>query len=410
VTRALVALAVVTASAHADSLGATSYRLANGLEVILAPDASAGAVVVHVRYRAGIAHDRPDKTGLAQIVAGIAGSTHVTADAQSKAIDAAGGWNTRSLDRDHLGYTTFVPANALAQALYFEADRMAGFPDAIARRAIEHAHDPSWRSALERALWPGPELDGGGQATRVTDQDLAEWWRRFGAPGNATLVIAGAFEATEAKRLVDRYFAWIPARPTRFSAMPEIEPLSRAAAIESTGDVSTTTLAIGFRTPSPTAAVTADLDVDGRIMAGGKASRLYRRLVVGDRNAVNVSATFSTGSRGGELVFEITVAHPGVLAAVRAAVFDELAKLHVNGPTADEVARAKAGILHEELLALEGLSFRAEHLAAWSASGDTVEAWRGRLDAVTAGSSQRTSQRWLTEDRAVVMSIVPGGR
>jgi predicted Zn-dependent peptidase len=91
-------------------------------------------------------------------------------------------------------------------------------------------------------------------------------------------------------------------------------------------------------------------------------------------------------------------------------VFDELAKLHVNGPTAEEVARAKAGILHDELLALEGLSFRAEHLAAWSAHSDSFDAWRARLDAVTAGSSQRTSQRWLTADTAVVMSIVPGGR
>jgi zinc protease len=383
--------------------------------VILAPDASAGAVVVHVRYRAGSAHDRPDKTGLAQAVARVDGSAHVSATVQSEAIEASGGWNTSSLDRDHLGYTTYVPANALARALYFEADRMAGLRDVVNGRhprvlSIGRHRDSSWRSELDRALWPQATLTPGGQGTAVSDADIVEWWGRFGAPGNATLVVAGAFDATEAKHLVERYFAWIPARPTRFSTMPEVAPLGHEAEILSIGDVSTTTLVVAFRTPEPLASATADLDVVGRIMAGGKAARLYRRLVIADRNAVDVSASFATGSRGGELAFEITVAHPAVLARVQAAVFDELAKLHVHGATADEVARAKAGILHDKLLALEGLSFRAEDLAAWSAYRDTFDAWRARLDAVTASSLQVTSQRWLTADTAVVMSILPGGR
>jgi predicted Zn-dependent peptidase len=413
VKRALVALAAAATPAHADSLGAMSYRLANGLEVILAPDASAGAVALEVRCRTGTRDDPPNKSGLAAVVASLddAGSTHVKRDAQREALHAVGGYDLAYAEADHTRFATHVPPSALALALYFEADRLAGFPDAISADDVAKSRervllDDRHELTIQRALWSG--------YTRVVrfdrsigKRDVVDWWRRECAPSNVSLVVAGRFETTKARALVQRYFSWIPARPRPNVPTPPIAPLHDNVEIsDDLGQpIAGSRLVIAYRTPMPTAQSTADLEVATQLL-DGKKGRLYHRLVTTDQIATDVSATLTPFARGGQLTIDVTVRSADDLPRARWAVFEEVWKLGRLPLDGSELTSAKASQDLQLYRELEHPMFRARLLANWAMSSDSLDAVRARRARVSVTSLQASATAWL-EDRAVVLTVVP---
>ncbi|HEV7559487.1 MAG TPA: insulinase family protein, partial [Kofleriaceae bacterium] len=163
---------------------------------------------------------------------------------------------------------------------------------------------------------------------------------------------------------------------------------------------------VAARTDVPLSAAATDLEIAARILAGGRSSRLYRRLVITDQIASDVGMSIAPHRGGGEVLLAVTARDPSSAPEIAKAVSEEIAALIGRGVTAAELARAKTHAIAELVTALEDLSFRAEIIAAWTAyGGGDLLAARTRIDQVTAESVQSSAKIWLAH--VVTATVTP---
>ena len=175
-------------------------------------------------------------------------------------------------------------------------------------------------------------------------------------------------------------------------------------------------LYLAWVTPELYATDDADLDLLADILAGGKASRLYRRLVYDERIATEVAAYQNSREVGGYFQV-VATAIPGVdLEIIERVLCEELDRFASEGPTGDELARAVA-------LTVSGFLSRLEHVGGFGGKSDQLNSYnvQARDPGYFACDLQRyrdashesvrlAAARYLRTDSAVGISVVPNGR
>jgi zinc protease len=424
ILRAIAALIVIASTSRMvvprERLAVEHVQLGNGLHVILSPDQSAASVAVHVRYQSGAASERADETGYTHLLELLLGEGSVHVKDFTARVDATGGWATTTATSDYLGMTEQVPAHALELVLWLEAERMAGLADGITAAGVAHAREviaAEWRAAyvddpyalvdreVKRALWSGVR-DGAAVLAEIKAADV-ETVRRFArerlVPNNATLVIAGRFDSGGARKLVERYFGWIPPRELVPVVHTKIEP--RKSALSVTVKDPVAKVVVAFRCEP----FTGDIDVIGQVLAGGSASRLASALV--DTGLASEVHAELTRQRAAELRLVATPV-PGVDAArVVQGIHDELARLRAHPPSSVELRRARMLLITESRVAMENHAVRAEMLASWAVHGSDdslISAWPGMLHG-HSDDIKPVIERWLGERAAVTVIGRPEG-
>jgi zinc protease len=210
------------------------HRLANGMEVVLAPDPALADVSVLVRYRVGSADDPPGKEGLAHVAEHMmfAGSKHVAAGEHVRMLEDAGGTNIEgSTGIDRTTFSETIPPGRLPLALWLESDRMGLVGAPLDTTSVEgewkaadaeedETHRTGAGTAGYEALW-GEIFPVGHPYHRSRSNriglgvfgaaDVRAFLRSWYSPANATLILAGHFESGATLALVEKYFAPIDA-------------------------------------------------------------------------------------------------------------------------------------------------------------------------------------------------------
>jgi zinc protease len=208
--------------------------------------------------------------------------------------------------------------------------------------------------------WPTIGSHADVEAASVAD--VRQFFDRFYRPSNASLTIAGDFEPSEARRLVEKYFGWQAKREAPRPPTPPT-PVLDADRDETLLDrVQLPRLRLCWHAPALFAPGDADLDIAAHVLGGGKSSRLYRSLVFEKRIAQD-SFAYQSSQRLGSLFHVGATAKPEHdLAVVQRAVEDELARLAHDGPSAAEVDRARNTHLADFYKSLDHLQTRADLL------------------------------------------------
>ncbi|MEO6772569.1 MAG: pitrilysin family protein, partial [Kofleriaceae bacterium] len=259
-------------------------------------------------------------------------------------------------------YQNVAGSNFLEQMLWIEADRLAGLTDTLDQKKLENQRDvvlnerrQSYENKpyglaslmLADALWPknfGYHWSTIGYVADLqaaTVPDVKAFFAKYYVPNNATMVIAGDVKPAEVKRLVEKYFAWIPRAPVPTRPRYVLPaPLTRDISIESTDAVQVPRVYITWRGPAGFSPDEAPLDMAAAILGDGKSSRLYKRLVFDEKIAQSVRAGFGGEELAGS--FEIVVtAKPGTdPKRLVTEIDEEVAKLAATPPQAAEVERA----------------------------------------------------------------------
>jgi predicted Zn-dependent peptidase len=243
--------------------------------------------------------------------------------------------------------------------------------------------------------------------------DVKAFFQTYYAPNNAVLSVVGDVDAAEVLASVERYFGAIPANP----AIPALGDLSLPPTLgreirEVVPDrVPLPRIYVGFRAPVYGDRRLDALDVAGQILAGGKGSRLHRRLVREERIAQDV-ALFTLGFVGGASVCAgWATVRPGVsVDRVEAAFHEELERLAVEPVSADELARAFALIEADELGSLQRVEERAERLSMYATLFDDpglINAMLGRYLAVTSEAILEVAAATFRADNRLVLTYLP---
>ena len=218
----LVIVAAPSAQAPAEraplQVAYRQFTLGNGLTVILHQDRTVPVVAVNVWYHVGSANEKPGRTGFAHLFEHLMfeGSKNVKEGEFDTLLESAGGGNNGSTTADRTNYYIDLPANALELALFLESDRMGYLLDSMTAARVDGQRDvvknerrqryenqPYGMASIEldRMLWPAdhpyswPTIGEMADLTAATEQDVREFFKKYYAPNNASLVIAGDIEA-----------------------------------------------------------------------------------------------------------------------------------------------------------------------------------------------------------------------
>jgi predicted Zn-dependent peptidase len=414
----------------------TDERLPNGLRLIIDEDHLAPVVAVCIWYNVGSKHEVEGKTGFAHLFEHVMfqGSRHVAKTEHMALVQAAGGTMNGTTWLDRTNYYETMPSHQLELALWLEADRMATLLDALNQANLDNQRDVvknekrssydnrpygQWFHKLQEHVFPAghpyhhPTIGSMEDLDAASLEDVAAFFRTYYAPNNAVLAIAGDVDPAQARGWVERYFGAIPANP----AIPPLGDMSLPAAIgaevrEVVEDrVPLARHYFAFRAPCFGDPRADALEVGAQILAGGKGSRLYRRLVREDRIAQDV-AFFSLGLIGGaSMAAGQATVRPGVDPDIVERAFEEeLARLGKELVTDDELARARALIETFELEALQRVDERADRLAMYATLLDDPDMINRQLDrylAVTAADIRAVAAEFLIPENRVVLTYLP---
>jgi zinc protease len=341
----------------------TTFKLPNGLSVILHEDHTVPLVTVNMWYHVGSARERPGRTGFAHLFEHLMfmGSGHVKPGEFDEWLERAGGDNNGSTENDRTNYYINVPSNALELALFLESDRMAYLLDTMSPQVVDAQRDvvknerrQSYENrpygmaeeTLGEMLFPEghpyhwPVIGYMADLTAASHDDVVQFFKKYYTPSNASLVVAGDIDSAKTKPLVEKWFSDVKAAaPPEPLANPGVA-LTGVTKKTITDRVQLPRLYLAWITPAHFAPGDAALDLVADTLAGGKNSRLYKRLVYEMQIAQDVSAFQQSQALAS--VFQITVTpRPGhTVDELQKVVDEELAKLQTAEPTAHELERS----------------------------------------------------------------------
>jgi predicted Zn-dependent peptidase len=418
------------------SVSFTDERMPNGLRLIISVDRLAPVVAVNLWYDVGSKHEIEGKTGFAHLFEHVMfqGSKNVGKAEHMALVQAAGGTMNGSTWLDRTNYYETLPSHQAELALWLEADRMGTLLDALSQENLDNQREVvknekrwsydnrpygSWYEKLQGHLFP-PEhpyhhttIGSMEDLDAASIEDVSAFFRTYYAPNNAVLTVVGDVDPDEIRRWTERYFGGIPANPN----IPALGDLSLPAVVGSErretvyDKVPLPRVYVGFRAPVFGDPRLDALDIASQVLAGGKGSRLHRRLVRDERIAQDV-ALVALGFVGGASVCAgWATVRPGVpIERVEAALHEELDRL-ARGPISDdELARARALIETEELAALSRVEERADRLSMYATlfdDPDLINRMLGRYLSITADQIQAVAADVFRADNRVVLTYLP---
>ena len=412
------------------------YKLDNGLEVILAPDHSTPVVAVNTWYHVGSGDEQPGRTGFAHLFEHIMfmGSEHVPVGKFDNWLEAVGANNNGSTTQDRTNYYEWLPSNALPLALWLDGDRMGYLLPTMDQAKLDLQRDvvknerrqgvdnvPYGRAneTILAALFPEDHPYHHSVIGSMTDlsaaslDDVKHFFNSYYAPNNATLVIAGDFDTDSTKAWVQRYFGQIPRNPQAppRPTVPSFEvPRDTFMVLED--HVQLPRLYQSWHTVKAFAGDDAALDVLAFVLASGKNSRLYKRLVY-DLQVAQDTRAFQNSMRLDGYFQIVVTPKPGQTPSRMASlVREEIQRIIANGIEPRELERARNSILANQIDRLASVLGKSDRLNFYNYFVGTPDYTRQDADRyrkVTAADVQRVAQSYLSAP-SVVLTVVPEGK
>lgn len=411
------------------------YTLGNGLEVILAPDHSTPVVAVNSWYHVGSSDEQPGRTGFAHLFEHIMfmGSEHVPVGKFDNWLEAAGANNNGSTTQDRTNYYEWMPSNALPLALWLDGDRMGYLLPTMDQAKLDLQRDvvknerrqsvdnvPYGRSneTILAALFPEGHpyhhsvIGSMADLSAASLDDVKRFFTTYYAPNNATIVIAGDFDDDSAKVWVERYFGKIPRNPVAppRPTVPSFR-VQRDTFMVLEDHVRLPRVYRSWHTVKAFASDDAALDVLAFVLAGGKNSRLYKRLVY-DMQVAQDTRADQRGMRLDGFFQVVVTPKPGQTPSrVAALVQEEIDRIISSGIEPRELARARNTILAgqlDRLASVLGKADRLNHYNYFVGTPDYSRQDAERFAKVTEADVQRVARTYLGAP-SVVLTVVPQG-
>jgi len=417
----------------------TQFTLPNGLDVILHEDHSVPLVAVSAWYHVGSAREKPGRTGFAHLFEHIMfeGSGHVAEGDFDNWLEAAGGDNNGSTDNDRTNYWETVPSNALELALFLESDRMGYLLDAMSPQKVDGQRDvvknerrQSYENRpygmallkLPEELFPPnhpyhwPVIGSMEDLTAASYDDVVQFFKSWYCPNNTSLVVSGDIDPAEARRLVDKWFSDVlrgaPVPP--IAVPPAVLTSEKRQTLED--HVQLPRLYLAWLSPQLFAPGDEAMNVLSHVLASGKNSRLYKRLVYDLQIAQDVSASQNAGPLGSAFVLIVTAREGHGLTEIEKVVSEELAKVKQDPPAPRELERAVNQIeaaFYSGMERVGGFGGKADQLNAYefyAGRPDYFAEDLARYTSLDPKDVQAAANRYLRDDARLVLSVVPQGK
>ncbi len=424
----MAAALTVAAQIKISPMNIKQSTLANGLRVVTLQDNSSPTVAIHVWYDVGGKDDPLGKSGFAHMFEHMMfkSTKNMPNEKMDRLTEDVGGFNNASTWPDFTNYYEVVPSNYLETLLWAEADRMvelnvddANFSserDVVKEeyrqgvlanpygRFYEYLNNLSYQKHPYKRGVIG-NLD---ELNAATPADAQKFYKAFYRPDNAVLIVVGDFDQKQLDGYVDKYFGGIvkPSQPIKRITEAEPEWTKERRFHEHGPIVPFPAVGITYLAPPAKDADAAALLVAENIMSGGESSRLYQSLIY--RQQLAQEAEFDAEFRldRGLLKFVAIAAEGKTPEELEKALLAELALIQKDGPTAQEMEKAKNQLVARAIRGREnndGKAIVIERAIAYLGDPTAVNQEIQKIQAVTAADVKRVMQKYFKPDNRVVV-------
>ena len=431
--------------AHPSSIAApkievrySQFTLPNGLRVIFHEDHTVPMVTVNMWYHVGSARERTGRTGFAHLFEHLMfmGSGHVKPGEFDQFLEAAGGDNNGSTTEDRTNYWINVPSNSIELALFLESDRMGYLLDSMTPKTVDAQRDvvknerrqcyenqPYGQASitLTEMLYPEghpyhwPVIGYMPDLTAASYDDVVAFFKKYYSPANASLVVAGDIDPAKTRTLVEKWFGDVkPGAPAEPMTIPGAA-LTSVQQKTITDKVQLPRLYLSWLTPRLFAPGDAALDVVSDILAGGKNSRLYKRLVYDMQIAQNVFAAQSSRALSSNFMIVATPRPGHTVEELRKVIDEEIVKLQREPPSQHELERSInqwEASFYNRMERAGGSGGKGDQLNAYyteTGDPDFFNEDLARYRALSASDVQAAAAEFLPRDRRVELIVMPEG-
>lgn len=412
------------------------YKLDNGLKILVKQDKRAPIAVVQLWYKVGSSYEPNGQTGISHVVEHMMfkGTKKYPAGEFNRIIGENGAQDNAFTGQDYTAYYQVIAADRLEVAFELESDRVRNLtlPPAEFKKEIEVVKEERrWRTedkpvALTReqfeavaflnSPYKNPVIGWMSDLNAMTVEDLREWYSRWYAPNNATLVVVGDVEPDKVHELAKQYYG--PLQPTADIPPPkpqqEVEQKGlRTLKVKAPAELPY--VLMGYKVPGLINAKEPwepyALEMVASILDGGSSSRLSRDLIRGRAIASEASAGYSGYGRLPDLFSLSGMPTQGEkLETVRAALLEQVEKVKQEPVTAEELARAKAQVIASEIYERDSQQQQATLIGSLETVGlgyQLADAYVDNILAITPEQIQAVANKYLIEDNLTIAELVP---
>ena len=412
-----------------------TYKLPNGLTVILSEDHTTPTVAVNVWYHVGSKNEMAGRTGFAHLFEHVmfTGSGHVPYGLHDKLTEGVGGRNNGSTTNDRTNYFETIPSNYLESALWLESDRMGFLLDKLdlaklnAQRDVvknerrqSYDNQPYGRvnEIFSGAMYPKdhpyswPVIGSMTDLSAASEEDVKAFFRLYYAPNNATLAVVGDFDTAQTKAWIQKFFSDLPQGKAVQRPSVPLGKLDTSKRLVYEDRVQVPRLYIQWPTVGFKHEDDYALSVMSSILSRSRTARLTKALVYDSQLASQIGAFQNSAEDVGVFQLIVVPRPEHTLTEIEVSVDQVIQKFISEGPTAEELQKAKAGLELNFLRGLESNLGKADQLISgavfYGNPGQFNTDYQKTL-AVTAADVKRVANKYLTGSR-IVLSVVPKGK
>ena len=411
-----------------------SFKLDNGLTVIVHQDNKVPMVAVNVWYHVGSKNEKLGKTGFAHLFEHLMfNGTENYNNEYFEPFEKIGSTDQNgTTNSDRTNYFQNVPTNALDLALWMESDRMGHLLGVVDQEKLDEQ-----RGVVQNEKRQGENQPYGKAFTRISEsafpkghpyswstigsmddldaaslEDVQDWFKTYYGPNNAVLALAGDIDLETAKLKVAKYFADIPSGPPLIKPEKWIAKRSEEKREVMFDDVPQARIYKIWNVPERDTEAAAHFDLASSVLVGGKNSPLYKELVYEQQIATSVSSFYYDREIAGMFFIVADVVAGVDPATVEAAMDDVMAEFTKRGPNPKLLKAEKTKILAGFIRGIQrigGFGGKSDLLATCQTyTGDPgcYQKNAAYLDAVTPSKMKATFAKWI-DDTPYVLTILP---
>ncbi len=420
----------LASSSFSQPMNVTEKVLPNGLKVLLKEEHKAPVVTFQIWYKVGSRNEELGKTGMSHLLEHMMfkGTKTYGPKTFSQTVMRNGGNDNAFTGKDYTAYFENMAADRIAISLDLESDRMQNLlidpKEFLSEREVVkeerrmRTDDDPTSTMVEQMTaeafiahpYEWPVIGWMADINNITRDDLANHYRTYYAPNNATIVVVGDFDTKALLPQIEKFFGQIlrgPAVP-KVAAVEPKQMGERRIVVKKQAELPA--VFAGYHTPDVKSSDSYALEVLQGILSSGKSSRLYKSLVYEKQLALYAGGDYTNMANDPNLFYVYAGVMPGKTTdEVEKAIYGEIDRLKTTPVTDEELQKAKNQIEAGFIMGQDSIFYQAmllgeyETVASWKMVGDYVE----KIRAVTKEDVHRVAKEYFSEDNRTVGILVP---
>lgn len=412
------------------SLPVTKFVLENGLTVLLLEDHAVPMISYHTWYRVGSRDESPGVTGAAHMLEHMMfkGAKKYDGKKFDHTLHENGITNNAFTSNDYTGFYENLPSDKLELIMDMEVDRMSSLalnPEDLKSEKEVVKEERRWRvdnnpMGLLRELMMGTMFKTHpytwpviGYMKDIADYDVEKlryFYSTYYVPNNAVLVIVGDFETAKVKKMIEKYYGKLAAKPLpeKTIAFEPPQKAQRQASLKK--DVQNSSFVVAYQSPKQGDPDMYALDLASNILGNGTSSRLHKRLVYEKQTATSAYAyNYSMKDHGMFAVGVNMKPGQGTQEALDI-VYNEVWKMRNTKVTPKELEKAKTQVMKDLVDGLKTMDGKARALAVneiLTGSYETLFKDLERYQAVTVEDVKRVFEKYTQQTQRSIISLEP---